>query len=173
MEHEDETGMSDEDRGDKCLVHGCTNHRGEGYFEGDLCAPCYKRLSDGIMSDGMMHITGTTFIDDAYRVILKRDSELSTLKAHMTEVSNLLVSLRKQHKALRERSASLYEQREALQEENDDLAAELSYRDEAMNGSLDSDMSMEQIYAAGFKEGCRHARPLQPYQLDEEPEGDS
>jgi hypothetical protein len=34
---------------DKCLVHGCTNHKHEGTFIGDLCAPCYALLTSGVL----------------------------------------------------------------------------------------------------------------------------
>jgi len=33
--------------GEKCLVKGCRNHKHEGHFVGDLCAPCYQMLHDG------------------------------------------------------------------------------------------------------------------------------
>ena len=32
---------------DKCIVHGCKNHRHEGRFVGDLCAPCHTMLAYG------------------------------------------------------------------------------------------------------------------------------
>jgi len=31
----------------KCIVHGCKNHRHEGRFVGDLCAPCHTMLAYG------------------------------------------------------------------------------------------------------------------------------
>lgn len=31
---------------DKCIVKGCTNHKDEGEFVGDLCLPCYLMLTD-------------------------------------------------------------------------------------------------------------------------------
>ena len=32
---------------DKCLVAGCTNHKNEGKFIGDLCSPCHTMLMLG------------------------------------------------------------------------------------------------------------------------------
>ncbi len=32
---------------DKCIVHGCQNHKHQGSFEGGLCAPCYRMLTTG------------------------------------------------------------------------------------------------------------------------------
>lgn len=31
----------------KCIVFGCNNHKGEGFFVGDLCAPCHNHISTG------------------------------------------------------------------------------------------------------------------------------
>jgi hypothetical protein len=31
----------------KCVVLNCTNHKSEGKFQGDLCAPCYVFVSTG------------------------------------------------------------------------------------------------------------------------------
>jgi hypothetical protein len=31
----------------KCIVLGCPNHRGEGRFVGDLCAPCFAFVALG------------------------------------------------------------------------------------------------------------------------------
>lgn len=46
---------------DKCVVKGCTNHRHQGKFLGDLCTPCYHML----MSGEIQH--GATFIHDMER----------------------------------------------------------------------------------------------------------
>ena len=32
---------------EKCIVKGCQNHRHEGRFVGDLCAPCHGMLTEG------------------------------------------------------------------------------------------------------------------------------
>lgn len=32
---------------EKCIVKGCQNHRHEGRFVGDLCAPCHAMLTEG------------------------------------------------------------------------------------------------------------------------------
>lgn len=40
----------------KCIVAGCQNHKDEGRFVGDLCAPCYNMITTGEIK------YGTTFI---------------------------------------------------------------------------------------------------------------
>lgn len=35
------------DLAEKCVVFGCRNHRGEGQFVGELCAPCYGHITTG------------------------------------------------------------------------------------------------------------------------------
>lgn len=32
-----------------CIVKGCTNKKSQGKFIGDLCFPCYKYLTTGII----------------------------------------------------------------------------------------------------------------------------
>ena len=32
---------------EKCIVFGCTNKKSQGSFVGDICAPCYKIITDG------------------------------------------------------------------------------------------------------------------------------
>jgi hypothetical protein len=32
---------------DKCIVKGCQNHKHQGQFVGDLCAPCHRMLCEG------------------------------------------------------------------------------------------------------------------------------
>ncbi len=34
---------------DKCIVHGCMNRKGEGRFEGDICSPCFRAITTGIV----------------------------------------------------------------------------------------------------------------------------
>lgn len=41
---------------DKCLVKGCPNHKGEGRFIGDLCAPCHRMLQTGTIGSGQTFI---------------------------------------------------------------------------------------------------------------------
>jgi hypothetical protein len=43
----------------KCLVYGCENHKDEGLFVGDLCYPCHKMLTTGVVEQ-----QGSTFIHD-------------------------------------------------------------------------------------------------------------
>jgi hypothetical protein len=33
--------------GDKCIVYGCTNRKGQGVFVGDICGPCRRHLISG------------------------------------------------------------------------------------------------------------------------------
>jgi hypothetical protein len=41
----------------KCLVKGCQNHQGEGGFVGDLCSPCHRMITQGLVDEH-----GLTFI---------------------------------------------------------------------------------------------------------------
>ena len=40
----------------KCIVHGCTNRKGRGSFDGGICSPCYDMLTTGklVPSDGFL-----------------------------------------------------------------------------------------------------------------------
>ena len=31
----------------RCIVHGCVNHRHQGRFVGDMCAPCHSYITTG------------------------------------------------------------------------------------------------------------------------------
>jgi hypothetical protein len=31
----------------RCIVYGCTNHKNQGSFEGDICTPCYRMITSG------------------------------------------------------------------------------------------------------------------------------
>jgi hypothetical protein len=31
----------------KCIIRGCTNHKDEGNFVGDICSPCYQMITSG------------------------------------------------------------------------------------------------------------------------------
>lgn len=31
----------------KCIVHGCNNESHQGTFHGDICAPCYRMITEG------------------------------------------------------------------------------------------------------------------------------
>jgi hypothetical protein len=31
----------------RCIVHGCVNHRHQGRFIGELCAPCHEYITTG------------------------------------------------------------------------------------------------------------------------------
>ena len=36
-----------EPSGSRCIVNGCINHRHQGRFIGDMCAPCHKYITTG------------------------------------------------------------------------------------------------------------------------------
>ena len=36
-----------EPSGSRCIVHGCINHRHQGRFIGDMCAPCHTYITTG------------------------------------------------------------------------------------------------------------------------------
>lgn len=40
----------------KCIVHGCPNHKDEGIFQGVLCMPCYIMLTSGVACSGQTFI---------------------------------------------------------------------------------------------------------------------
>lgn len=50
------------DKSKKCLVHKCTNYKGEGGFVGDLCTPCHH-----VITTGRVDVPGNTFINDLVR----------------------------------------------------------------------------------------------------------
>lgn len=39
-------------KGKKCIVKGCTNHSNEGAFEGALCMPCHRMITEGVFGCG-------------------------------------------------------------------------------------------------------------------------
>jgi len=46
---------------EKCIVFGCTNEKHQGVFVGDICAPCYKIITEGDLeqpSANFIHILG-------------------------------------------------------------------------------------------------------------------
>jgi hypothetical protein len=51
--------------GHKCVVQGCTNHKGEGEFVGVFCRPCYD-----------FAVTGTGMFSQSYRNALKNIGRL-------------------------------------------------------------------------------------------------
>lgn len=42
----------------KCIVHGCLNHKHQGIFTGDLCMPCHNMLTSGEVKYGETFIHG-------------------------------------------------------------------------------------------------------------------
>ena len=34
----------------KCIVKGCDNHKGEGQFVNDICSPCHRMLTEGVVT---------------------------------------------------------------------------------------------------------------------------
>ena len=34
----------------KCIVKGCDNHKGEGQFVNDICSPCHRMLTKGVVT---------------------------------------------------------------------------------------------------------------------------
>ncbi len=41
-----------------CIVHGCSNFKHQGRFEGNICAPCYAHITTGLVG------STTSFIGD-------------------------------------------------------------------------------------------------------------
>ncbi len=56
----------DINKGPRCIAHGCTNHKHEGTFIGNFCAPCHNAITSGIMSP-----YGTSFL---YTLKMERDA---------------------------------------------------------------------------------------------------
>lgn len=46
----------------KCIVKGCGNHKHQGKFIGDLCAPCHQYLTSGVVGKT------TSFLGDLPRL---------------------------------------------------------------------------------------------------------
>ena len=59
----------------KCIVHGCENRTGQGYFIGDLCCPCYHMLQSGSIT------YGDTFIHKQQAKIKKLEGCLSDIES--------------------------------------------------------------------------------------------
>lgn len=53
-----------------CIVKGCQNHKGEGGFVGELCAPCYEMLTTGKIGHG------TTFLHQPDDLTVKLTASL-------------------------------------------------------------------------------------------------
>lgn len=59
----------------KCIVHGCTNHEGEGVMQGVLCMPCYIMLTGGAVTS-----PGMTFIHDMLRLNKAQAEDLQKIR---------------------------------------------------------------------------------------------
>lgn len=58
---------------EKCIVHKCRNHKGEGSFSGDICLPCHIMLVEGKVSHT------DSFLGDLVK-------QIELLKAHRREL---------------------------------------------------------------------------------------
>ena len=47
---------------DECIVKGCTNRKDQGTFVGDICAPCYRMITEGALN-----IPSRNFIAELYK----------------------------------------------------------------------------------------------------------
>ena len=62
--------------GKKCIVKGCTNYQGQGYFVGDLCAPCHRMLTTGNAAHN------NTFVGELHQ----KARQLASLKSQVQEL---------------------------------------------------------------------------------------
>jgi len=69
---------------DKCIVYGCQNHKHQGSFEGDLCAPCHRMLTTGEPKHG------TTFVHDMEARILADADRIEKLEAEVARLREAL-----------------------------------------------------------------------------------
>ena len=65
---------------EKCIVHNCPNHKHEGSFIGDLCAPCHTMITSGEIK------YGKTFVHE----IRDRIEELEATLAKAVEIAEVL-----------------------------------------------------------------------------------
>lgn len=75
-----------------CIVKGCLNGSTQGEFIGDLCAPCHKMITTGIV-----HHASPTFIGELTRRLFvikctadRLNSGLEQLQAHNQALGQLL-----------------------------------------------------------------------------------
>ena len=47
VQQEIEAALAPEQEPVACIVKGCSNHRGEGLFIGELCSPCHTFITTG------------------------------------------------------------------------------------------------------------------------------
>jgi hypothetical protein len=66
--------------GAKCIVKGCSNHKGEGTFIGDLCCPCYHMITTGRIGPS------TSFLGDMA-------TELKNVKEHLEAIRAITMRL--------------------------------------------------------------------------------
>ena len=71
---------------DKCIVKGCTNHKDEGEFVGDLCLPCYLMLTDA--RTGPSDAWFVTVIKELQREKSKLNAKLESIRRLVNEQFN-------------------------------------------------------------------------------------
>lgn len=62
--------------GPKCIVAGCNNRFGEGVFHGELCSPCHRMITTGVVQP-----QGETFIHSMRRTLASAAEQSYMLRA--------------------------------------------------------------------------------------------
>ena len=57
----------------RCIVYGCANHRHQGRFIGDLCAPCHSYITTGIIGPTTSFLGKLDGLTDALKTISMSD----------------------------------------------------------------------------------------------------
>lgn len=73
----------------KCIVFGCTNHKYEGQFVGDLCRPCHYVITTGDFSK--MPTRGSIFDTMSHDLRMSND-KIEQIKLNLSRFSRRIVS---------------------------------------------------------------------------------
>ena len=89
----------------KCIVKGCDNHKGEGQFVNDICSPCHRMLTDGVVtpSDNWFATEITIAIERTKKAEVELaacsaafDKQQEQLDRNADKIANLLAEKKKQ-----------------------------------------------------------------------------
>jgi hypothetical protein len=80
---------------DKCIIHGCTNHKGQVRFVRNICEPCY----DAGITTGEITPHTEAFLKRILPVIFPKDEKLERKEKNMTDrFKGLIVALDKDYR---------------------------------------------------------------------------
>ena len=131
-------------KGDKCIVKGCPNHKGEGGFVGDMCGPCHTMLTTGAIG------SGETFV---HKLQGRKPIPEIVIQKVMQSVHRSL------QKAIAEKGdeafASALEMRGAIDEEVEELHDAVHANDKAAMRSEAMDVVIAGIWGLASMEVCQ------------------